>query len=261
MCLILEIVVTVADMVALQDWSWRIPLLLEALFPVIVCTTIYWLCPESPRYYIQKGKYDNARRVIAKYMTSQPNNTEQPLVKVMVRQIEESIENDKADRFRQFWDYRVFFTKPVRYRFLILVLYSCFQQWNGGGIISTFLTPALETVGIEGTKQQLGINIGLTATYFVFTLFGSYIIDKFKRRHLIFAGLISVIVMQTLSTITSWRYNVKPTPALSYVVVLWIFLFQILSSTFIATMHNLYPVEILSLVLRARGMGLYVRTF
>lgn len=29
---------------------------------------------------------------------------------------------------------------------------------------------------------------------------------------------------------------------------------------FIATMHNLYPVEILSLTLRARGMGLYVNS-
>lgn len=30
-----------------------------------------------------------------------------------------------------------------------------------------------------------------------------------------------------------------------------------MSATFIATMHNLYPVEILSLTLRAKGMGLY----
>jgi hypothetical protein len=30
-----------------------------------------------------------------------------------------------------------------------------------------------------------------------------------------------------------------------------------MSATFIATMHNIYPVEILSLALRAKGMGLY----
>lgn len=34
-------------------------------------------------------------------------------------------------------------------------------------------------------------------------------------------------------------------------------MFQVISATFIATMHNLYPVELLSLPLRAKGMGLY----
>lgn len=63
-------------------------------------------------------------------------------------------------RFRKFWDYRTFFTKVVRYRFMVLILYSVFQQWNGGGIIGTFLVPALETVGIDDAPRQLGINIG-----------------------------------------------------------------------------------------------------
>lgn len=239
------------------NWCWRIPLLLEALFPVIVCSTIYVLCPESPRYLVQQNKYEDAKAVIAKYMTTS-GEKDQPLVHMVVRQIEESIEHERADSFRKFWDFRIFFTKVVRYRLLVLVLYSIFQQWNGGGIISTFLVPALETVGVDGTMEQLGINLGLTATYFVFTLFGSYIIDKFNRRTLIFAGLISVITMQTLSTITAWRYSVVPTSAAAGLTIAWIFCFQILSSTFIATMHNLYPIEILSLTLRARGVGLYV---
>jgi hypothetical protein len=53
------------------------------------------------------------------------------------------------------------------------------------------------------------------------------------------------------------EYTVAPNEALSAVSVLWVFLFQVLSSTLIATTHNLYPVEVLSLTLRARGMGLY----
>lgn len=239
------------------DWCWRIPLLLEALFPVIVCSLIFLVCPESPRYLVQQNKYEEARSVIAKYMTTS-GQKDQPIVHTMVRQIEESIEHERADSFRKFWDFRVFFTKVVRYRLLVLVMYSVFQQWNGGGIISTFLVPALGTVGIDGTEELLGINLGLTATYFVFTLFGSYIIDKFNRRTLIFAGLISVITMQTLSTITAWRYSVVPSSVTAGLTITWIFCFQILSSTFIATMHNLYPIEILSLTLRARGVGLYV---
>lgn len=80
-----------------NDWSWRIPLLLECLFPAIVCTLLYWWCPESPRYLIMKNKYDKARRVIAQVMTNSGDINE-PLVGVMVRQIEESLEAEKADR-------------------------------------------------------------------------------------------------------------------------------------------------------------------
>lgn len=113
------------------------------------------------------------------------------------------------------------------------------------------------TVGIDGTSQQLGINLGLTATYLVFTACGAYIIDKFNRRTLIFSGLITIILLQTAATITGWRYTINPTTTEGALTVLWIFLFQFCSSLLIATMHNLYPVEILSLVLRAKGLGLY----
>jgi hypothetical protein len=115
------------------DWGWRIPLLLEGLFPLIVCCTIYFLTPESPRYLILKGKRDQARKVIARYQTTEGDNLDHPLVEVVTRQIEESLENETSNR--ELWDFRGFFKKGARSRLLVIVLYSIFQQWNGGGII------------------------------------------------------------------------------------------------------------------------------
>lgn len=114
-----------------DNWRWRIPLLLEALFPAIVCALIYIVTPESPRFLIMKGKVTMAREVIAKYHTNS-DDTNSPLVNAVVLQIEESLEQDRVVN-RQWWNYGVFFTKPVLYRLLVLVLYSLFQQWNGGG--------------------------------------------------------------------------------------------------------------------------------
>ncbi|GAM38447.1 hypothetical protein TCE0_033r09176 [Talaromyces pinophilus] len=256
------------------NWSWRIPFLLEALFPLIVCLTIFILTPESPRYYVMRGQVEKARQVIAKYHTTSENVNE-PIVGIVINQMEESLENERAG-FRNFWDYRVFFTKAVRYRLLVLILYSVFQQWNGGGIISyyvritpeicsdgttnpmkTQMVPALETIGIDGKLPQLGISLGTTATYFVFTAVGSFLVDKIRRRTLIFSGLISIILFQTAATITSWQYSLTSSHAAAGLTIFWIFMFQTFSSLLIATMHNLYPVEILSLALRAKGMGLY----
>ncbi|KAJ4152454.1 hypothetical protein NW754_004250 [Fusarium falciforme] len=121
-----------------------------------------------------------------------------------------------------------------------------------------YLDPALETIGITKKLDVLGINLGLTATYFVFTLFGAYIIEYFRRRTLIFAGLIAIIVAQIAVTITSWQVEQQENARyLSYLTVLWIYGFQVCSASFIATMHNLYPVELLSLALRAKGMAMY----
>lgn len=119
------------------------------------------------------------------------------------------------------------------------------------------MVPSLQQLNIDGPKQQLGINIGTTAVYFVFTAVGSLIVDKFRRRTLIFVGLISMVVFQTATTITSWQYDLHANTAVAALTLLWIFLYQTFSATFIATMHNLYPIEILSLPLRAKGMGLY----
>ncbi|KAL5423337.1 hypothetical protein PMIN06_005816 [Paraphaeosphaeria minitans] len=235
--------------------AWRIPLLLEAIFPAIVVVLIYFTIPESPRYLVKKGRIQDAKNVIAKYQTTS-QSTDEPIVGMVVAQIEESLESTRTG-FKQSWNFAVFFTKVVRYRLLVLILYSAFQSWNGGGIVSYYLTPALETIGIHDEIPQLGINLGLVITYTVFTLLGSFIIDFWKRRTLIFSGLVTIIAMQTCAIITSWRYNASPSKATAGLTILWMFLFQCFSATFIATMHNLYPVEVLSLNLRSKGMGFY----
>ncbi|KAF4983737.1 hypothetical protein FZEAL_953 [Fusarium zealandicum] len=239
-----------------SHWSWRVAFLIQALFPLFVCCTIYFLCPESPRYMVMKGQRDKARITISKYFTSS-EDINHPFVDVIMSQIDESIETS-AVGFRATWDFRVFFTKAAGFRTFILLLYSIFQQWNGGGIIGMYLDPALQTIGITKKLDVLGINLGLTAVYFVFTLFGAYIIESFRRRTLIFAGLISIIIAQIAVTITSWQVEQQANARyLSYLTVVWIYGFQVCSATFIATMHNLYPVELLSLPLRAKGMALY----
>jgi hypothetical protein len=66
-----------------------------------------------------------------------------------------------------------------------------------------------------------------------------------------------MILFETAATITSWQYAVTSSHAATVLTILWIYLFQPFSAMFVATMHNLYPAEILSLALRAKGMGLY----
>ncbi|KAL4931185.1 putative MFS sugar transporter protein [Aspergillus undulatus] len=235
--------------------QWRLPLYLNMVFPALVCLSIYFVCPETPRWYVMRGQREKARHIIAKYHTTS-GDINQPIVNILVSQMEASIENDRAGH-QKWWDYSVFIKRVVLYRLLCLILYSCFQSWSGGAIITYYMVPALETIGIDEPIQQLGIQLGTTATYLVFTSVGALIIDRIRRRTMIFLGLGTMILFQTTTTITSWQYDVSGTKAAAALTILWIYLYQACSATFVATMHNLYPVELLSLPLRAKGMGLY----
>lgn len=66
-----------------------------------------------------------------------------------------------------------------------------------------------------------------------------------------------MIIFQVATAVTSRQYSLHASHATAALTLLWIFLSQTFSATLIATMHNLYPVEILSLPLRAKEMGLY----
>lgn len=239
-----------------SDWAWRLPFLLQIIFPLVVVVGSYLITPESPRYLILKGRTDEARAIVAKYHTSSGDINE-PIVEVVIQQMIRSVKNEQVG-VKTLWDFRPFFRpNGGRYRLLLLTLYSIFQQWNGGGIVSYYLSPILQTLGITSSEQQLEISLGMVLVYFVFTMVGSFIVDLVRRRTLIFAGLISFIILQTCSAITSWKYTETGSYSLACLGIFWIFAFQTCSSTLIATMHNLYPVELISLPLRARGMGLY----
>lgn len=103
-----------------DNWAWRIPLLLETIFPLMVCSLIYIVCPESPRYLVKRGRREAARKVISNYHTTS-GDVDEPLVAVVISQIDESLEHEKA-MSSAWWDYRPFFTKRVGYRLLVLIL-------------------------------------------------------------------------------------------------------------------------------------------
>jgi hypothetical protein len=112
--------------------------LLEGFFPAIVCCTIYFISPETPRYLMLRGRRDEAAMVIARYHTTEGNNPEHPLVKAVLQQMEDSISNTSN---REVWDWRGFFKTGARSRVGVLALYSVFQSWNGGGIIGQVSHP------------------------------------------------------------------------------------------------------------------------
>ena len=206
-----------------SDWSWRMPLLVQVVAPTIVAVLVYPLTPESPRYLMYRGKEVQARKVLAQYhTTAEDPNCE--LVNLEVMQIKESL----ALIDRSPYDFSPLYkTKQDRYRLWLIFLYSCFQQWNGSNLFSYYLPAVLTLVGITGSHQQLGLNLGQTCAGYFATLVGASIFDRIRRRVLLMTGMGVFVFFLVLITICSAVFEKRPSSGLGYLIIVWVYLFDI----------------------------------
>jgi hypothetical protein len=73
---------------------------------------------------------------------------------------------------------------PNRRRLGVLVAISFGQNWIGNGIISYYLSPILNTVGITNAAQIAGINGGLQIWNLCLALVGATMVERLGRRFL-----------------------------------------------------------------------------
>lgn len=75
-----------------STWSWRLPSLLQAAYPLIQLIFIWWL-PESPRWLVAKDRQSEAARILQKYHAgiTDPDADLSPLVEVELSEITQAI--------------------------------------------------------------------------------------------------------------------------------------------------------------------------
>ena len=83
------------------DWSWRIPLILQA-FPATLVVLTVWFLPESPRWLYIRGREKEAFDFLIKYHgNGDPNN---PVVKLQIEEFKQNISLDGSDK--RWWDFK-----------------------------------------------------------------------------------------------------------------------------------------------------------
>jgi hypothetical protein len=85
-----------------SNWSWRIPMIFQGV-PAGFVLLFVWFIPESPRWLMQNGRYEEALAFLVKYHGD--GNPESPLVKLEFEEFKEGIALDGTDK--RWWDYRV----------------------------------------------------------------------------------------------------------------------------------------------------------
>ncbi|KAF4617666.1 hypothetical protein D9613_005871 [Agrocybe pediades] len=179
------------------------------------------------------------------------NDINSPLVDLEMREIEEKIQIDGADK--TWWDFRPLFrNRADRYRAYMVILIGVFGQLSGNGLITYFLPILLKNAGITSQDRQLTLNFVNSVTSYIGALTGSAIIDRYGRRKILLLSTSTMIVI--LATVTGLLSSFG-SAARANAGITMIYLFMVVFSFGWTPMQALYPAEVLSYQARAKGLA------
>ncbi|KAI0074450.1 hexose transporter [Panus rudis PR-1116 ss-1] len=236
-----------------NDWSWRIPSLLQGI-PPLFQFLLLWFAPESPRWLVSKGKEEQALKTLAYYHAD--GNEQDPLVQYEFQEIKAAIELDRTVAANVGWK-SLIATKGNRRRMAIIVAIAFFSQWSGNGLVSYYLKSVLEHIGITSETIQLLINGILAIWNLCWAVFASTLVDRVGRRILFLTSAGGMLLFFTMQTVCSAQYALHGQPAASHAVIAFIFLFYAAYDLAFTPLIVSYTVEILPYSLRAKGFNVF----
>ncbi|PSN73444.1 general substrate transporter [Corynespora cassiicola Philippines] len=231
--------------------TWIVPVWLQILFPAIIVLLAFTI-PESPRWLYTRGRRDDAKKILTNFHGE--GNENSIWVSMQLNEYEEYLNMDGADR--RWWDYGALFKKhSSRYRLLCNVIISIFGQWAGNGALDYFISAVLDTAGITDEITQMNINLGKSCMQLAFAVTGAFFVDRLGRRPMLI-GTFSTISVIWVAAIIAVSINDKTgTETSSRGFLAMVFLFNAVFAFGITPLQALYPVEVLSFEMRAKGMA------
>ena len=208
--------------------------------------------PESPRWLYVQNKQESAKAMLTKYHGN--HNPDSIWVQLQLREYEEYLNMDGADK--RWWDYRALFrSRASCYRLACNCTVSIFGQWAGNGLVSYFFSAVLKTAGVTDDLTQLNYLLGYSCWQFAFAIGGAFLVDRLGRRPLLLFTNIGCTVVWVCVSVASSQYFAHESAAAAKAVIGFIFIFGAVYSVGFTPLQALYPVEVLSFEMRAKGMA------
>ncbi len=171
----------------IAEYNWRWMLGIE-FFPAVLYFGLLFMVPQSPRWLIMKGRYDEALTIMKKI------GDEETAIKV-VNDIKESILLDAAPKEKV--PVTDLFMPSMRLVITIGIVIAILQQITGINSVFFYAPMIFEQSGI-GTDASFiqAILVGLTNV--VFTILAMVLIDKLGRKPLLAIGISGVALSMFL---------------------------------------------------------------
>ncbi|KAI1327467.1 general substrate transporter [Xylariaceae sp. FL0255] len=240
--------------------SYRIPIGVQFLWAIILGGGLFFL-PESPRYYVKKGKLEEAAAALCR-VRGQPMESE--YIKDEIAEIVANNEYELANipQLSYVGSWLACFkgslgngASPIR-RTILGAGLQCAQQFTGINFILYFGPQFL--TGLHTVNNVFLTQIIFTLVNVLSTPFSFYIIEKFGRRKLLIGGGSLMVVSQFIIAIIGVTAG-SPQRNIPSAVKAEIALIAINISAFAATWGPTAWVvvgEIFPLPIRSRGVGI-----
>ncbi|KAL8941035.1 MAG: hypothetical protein Q9216_002482 [Gyalolechia sp. 2 TL-2023] len=180
-----------------DNTQWRIILGSTAIPPMVVCIQVY-LVPESPRWYMSKGKYEKAFASLQRFRWSRFQAARD--LYYIHKQIAVEYELQEG---KNLW--KEFFGVPRNRRAAQSSFFVMFmQQFCGVNVIAYYSTVIFQTSGFTRNEALL-VSMGTGIVNWLFAIPAVYTIDTFGRRNLL---LVTFPLMAIMLLITGFSFYV-----------------------------------------------------
>jgi hypothetical protein len=226
----------------------------QLLVPILIVAQTPFI-PESPRWYVKKGKLESARESL-----SRVRDTEQDVADELLM-IREAIEFEKeaiSSSYSALWK-----DPSVRKRFVLALVINAGQQITGQGSLNSYSTKIYQKVFKSASTIAL-IN-ALNATFgILFTLNATWTVDRFGRRFLFIVGGIGMalcmLVVATVETQTPTLAGGSKSHPVAVAIVFLLFLFIFFYKPSWGATVWIWTSEVFSMNIRAQAVGMASQT-
>ncbi|CDH53614.1 sugar transporter [Lichtheimia corymbifera JMRC:FSU:9682] len=170
----------------LSDWSWRTPYLVQ-IAPAIVLALAPFILPRSPRWLVEKGRIDEAHRVLARIHGKGDLN--HPYVLHELQEIKDNVELENNVAVDNYW-------QMLKDRKNSRVLWvgcsiAVFQQLTGANVIMYYAPLMFKQAGLKGDLSLLANGIDYIVMV-IFCIPGMWLVDKLGRVKLMIIGSVGM---------------------------------------------------------------------
>nr|SIP56013.1 putative Sugar Porter [Yarrowia alimentaria] len=265
-----------------NDADWRFPVAFQCVFSMFLTFTVMYL-PESPRWLVKKGRYEEAAGVFAAledvslddpYVTDQVSRVKESIM--MGQLAQHGVEGEEAQRKIATGEYtmgkelpfmdqiKMLFTygkKKHFHRTMLAYWIQVMHQISGINLITYYAAYIYQTsIGMNAMNARILAACNGTE-YFLASWVAFYTIERFGRRKLMLFGTIGQAC--TMAILCGCVYASSPlkdggqaNESAGIAAAVFLFVFNSFFAIGWLGMSWLYPAEITSLEVRAPANGL-----
>ncbi|UZJ55900.1 hypothetical protein CBS101457_005220 [Exobasidium rhododendri] len=185
--------------------AYRIPIAVQIAFSLIMATGVFFL-PESPRWYVMKGKTDKAAKALA-FLNS--SDVDDPVVRSELADIQTNLDLEMTHGTGGYADC----FKPNSRKYLARTLTGTslqgFQQLTGINFIFYYGTTFFESTQTGGNAKPYLFTIASNVVNVVTTIPGMWGMERIGRRKMLIAGALWMFIMELLVAIIGTTVSVN----------------------------------------------------